>query len=133
MNIITGVRIRLKRAGDVIPKVLGLAEQLTETPESNDVGGQQSHSLFRMPTTCPACGSEVKVVVPRTRMGGKAKKKAGVKDGREVEDTGSVTDAGEVSTTGEAEGSSVMYRCSGGLACRAQSTERIRYTSTSRC
>lgn len=42
-----------RRAGDVIPQVLGLAD------DTRGVSRGQTAEVFEFPTTCPACGTKV--------------------------------------------------------------------------
>jgi len=47
-----GLKVRLKRSGDVIPKVVGVSEGQDQSPLSTF-----DTSLFSLPCTCPVCGS----------------------------------------------------------------------------
>jgi NAD-dependent DNA ligase len=56
----SGARVSLKRSGDVIPKILGLARPpSSSSSSSSEVGGG-----FRMPERCPVCGSAVEAILP---------------------------------------------------------------------
>ena len=52
LGLITGKKVKVKRAGDVIPKIIGLAE---DSPES---AGDESVK-FVLPSHCPVCNSAV--------------------------------------------------------------------------
>ena len=55
----------MKRAGDVIPKILGLApiqDSNQDRHQEHPPPGTRG-SLFRMPARCPECGSEVRRTV----------------------------------------------------------------------
>jgi DNA ligase (NAD+) len=75
LDVRVGDRVRVQRAGDVIPQVLGVVPGTTTRAEP-----------FEFPSLCPVCGSHA------------------------------VRDAEEVVT-----------RCTGGLTCQAQRSERLRH------
>ncbi|CAN0539512.1 unnamed protein product, partial [Ectocarpus sp. 12 AP-2014] len=53
-----GDRVKVRRAGDVIPQVLGLASP--PHPDSSSAGqGDDDSPRFAFPTCCPACGTPV--------------------------------------------------------------------------
>ena len=99
MFVCEGVRVRVKRAGDMIPKVLGLAPHSLTHDDACASESRSNEYEFSMPSECPACGSAVEAVVPSKRV---------------------------VSTPPSEGVSSVMYRCSGGYKCSAQRVELIR-------
>ena len=51
-----GRRVLVERAGDVIPRVVGVAEAFGEDDE-DDTTAQDAPPIYRPPTTCPSCGS----------------------------------------------------------------------------
>ena len=51
LGLRVGAAVRVKRAGDVIPKVVGLAEDAVEAGTAG--------SVYSVPTQCPVCGSAV--------------------------------------------------------------------------
>ena len=56
-----GCRVRVQRAGDVIPKVVG-REFLSSTGDANNIEASnetKDEEIFQMPSTCPVCGSDV--------------------------------------------------------------------------
>lgn len=54
LNLTVGSRIIVKRAGDVIPKVVGLDPSIAASAKENRVS-------FAMPEACPSCGSPIRV------------------------------------------------------------------------
>ena len=81
-----GMRVRIVRSGDVIPKVLGAVTPPEPLEASTD--------LFSLPSQCPCCGSPTE---------------------QEILLEGNSTDR------------SVVVRCTGGLACSAQTIEGIKH------
>lgn len=58
LRVRVSVNQPLRRAGDVIPQVLGLASP--PHPDSSSAGGGDDDSArFAFPTCCPACGTPV--------------------------------------------------------------------------
>lgn len=53
LGLMTGKKVKVKRAGDVIPKIVGLAEEI-----SPDSTGDEAVKFF-LPSNCPVCNSVV--------------------------------------------------------------------------
>ena len=52
-----GRRVLVERAGDVIPRVVGVADFGEEDDEDDTTRRQDARAPYRPPTTCPSCGS----------------------------------------------------------------------------
>ena len=90
-----GRRVLVERAGDVIPRVVGVADFGED--DEDDTTRQQDEDArapYRPPTTCPSCGS--------------AARASPLIETRDAPGT-----------------SAAVLRCVGGLRCPAQATERI--------
>ncbi len=104
LGLRVGDTVRLKRAGDVIPKVV--AVETAGDPSSEMQGNEVSlgsrrdrGGVYRLPESCPACGSPTERVT-----------------------------AGEVvvADSQDSIGVPVTVRCTGGAVCPAQAIEQIR-------
>ena len=104
-GLYVGARVVVERAGDVIPRITGLAETVSSTVSSTGV------VVTSPPELCPACGSRV----TRTVLARGARRK-GKKSG-----STSALDALRL----EEEEEAAVVRCTGGLRCPAQSVERV--------
>ena len=102
-GLYVGARVVVERAGDVIPRITGLAEGVPSS--SNTV-------VTSPPTSCPACGSRV----TRTVLARGARSK-----GKKSDPSTSALDALRL----EEEEEAAVVRCTGGLRCPAQSVERV--------
>ena len=97
LKLKVGDNVWLKRAGDVIPKILGVERGL--------ISEEAKSEPFRLPTTCPECGS------PTERVYSDRGTKSNLADDN--------SDAVEEPL--------VSVRCTGGAAvCPAQAIEQIR-------
>lgn len=94
LNLKVGDKVWLKRAGDVIPKILGVDRTTTSASEDKET----MRSAYRLPTSCPDCGSATE---------------------RVYSDKGKNVEGDDLSP--------VSVRCTGGAAvCPAQAIEQIR-------
>ena len=97
LKLKVGDNIWLKRAGDVIPKILGVERGL--------ISADTKSEPFRLPTACPECGSPTE---------------------RVYSDRGTKSNLAE-GDIAAAEEPLVSVRCTGGAAvCPAQAIEQIR-------
>jgi DNA ligase (NAD+) len=109
LGLRVGDKVILKRAGDVIPKILGL-EDTSSTSDASSTGtgtGMGMAVPFRLPASCPECGS------PTERL------RAGEVAPETTATEGVNGDTGDI-------GDAVTVRCTGGAACPAQVIEQIR-------
>ena len=132
------VFVRVKRAGEVIPKIIGLDSVrrsfrsadavLTDTAGPSDPYSFSSSSTssayhcrrYRLPDVCPVCGSRTERVVSRERA-------AGEENEEEDEEDGDDDDEDVDEEEEDAGPAPVTVRCSGGGAtCSAQAVEQIR-------
>lgn len=126
------MRVRVKRAGDVIPKVVGLAAACSQAvEESGHVDRPPSGGCdFRMPTSCPVCGSDVAAAVSPSSSARKAiaksKTRVVLAEGDGDAGGGGGGDESYSASDESYRSSSVIYRCSGGRACAAQILEQFR-------
>ena len=97
-----GRRVLVERAGDVIPRVVGVADD--DASEANlrvrerreEEGSSSSGDTYRPPRRCPSCGAAVRASPLLSRGNGVTQKQ-----------------------------NAAVLRCTGGLRCPAQATERI--------
>jgi DNA ligase (NAD+) len=59
LNLRPGDRVTVRRAGDVIPVVVGLATSTTSTSTTSSSTADASAEAFALPSQCPACGGAV--------------------------------------------------------------------------
>lgn len=111
LGLYPGCKVKLVRAGDVIPRIVGLA--------SSDLAPPENFPLFELPSHCPVCGSATArdTLIATT----KAKKSANT----------ATSDSESLSTTPDNDGvnfgeESVGVRCTGGFTCSAQAIEQLR-------
>lgn len=111
-GLYVGARVVVERAGDVIPRITGLA---SSTASSSTVSSSVSSSGVVMtspPELCPACGSRV----TRTVLARGSRRR-----GKKSDQSTSALDALRL----EEEEAAAVVRCTGGLRCPAQSVERV--------
>lgn len=103
--------MKLVRAGDVIPRIVGLA--------SSELAPPENFPVFELPSHCPVCGSATArdTLIATT----KSKKSANT----------TINDSESLSTPPDTDGvnfgeESVGVRCTGGFACSAQAIEQLR-------
>jgi DNA ligase (NAD+) len=97
LGVKLGDKVRLKRAGDVIPKIVAVED----SPDGADPTTSTRPAPYQLPDRCPECGS------PTERLAA----------GEVVVDASAV---GELFTA-------VTVRCTGGTVCPAQVMEQIRF------
>ena len=101
LNLKIGDKVWLKRAGDVIPKIMGVDRSDANKGTLGDNERVQG-GVYRLPTSCPDCGSATERVY-----------------------SGKIGKSGEGSAGDDV--SPVSVRCTGGAAvCPAQAIEQIR-------
>jgi NAD-dependent DNA ligase len=135
LRLVPGCMVRVQRAGDVIPKVVGKISNDITSSITADTGMTRTDddvlkagSVFEMPLECPVCGSPVVIAVDAKKKvkvaKGGAKAKAKVKDS--TTDDGSNDDDGNNGVGNEEEGLVAgTHKCSGGFTCKAQVVERL--------
>ena len=141
-NLFVGARVVVERAGDVIPRVVGLAGALSD--------GERVEGTFAAaaaPTCCPVCGSAVRrtplasgsAKMPKMRKQRTTAKRelnrAQDEEKEEEEEEEALetrhdeektkNEAGRTAAEEEEEEEAAVLRCTGGLRCPAQAVERI--------
>ena len=109
-GLYVGARVVVERAGDVIPRITGLAS-------STGVSSSEDIVVTVPPELCPACGSRVTRTVLARGARRKSEKKSEKKSGS--------TSALDALRLEEEEEAAAVVRCTGGLRCPAQSVERV--------
>lgn len=99
-----GKQVVVERAGDVIPRVVGLVDDLSDEVSIGDA------SSYQPPTECPSCGSAVRRAPILESI--RAKNKS---DG----------DNSLIKSSNNSSNDGAILRCTGGLRCSAQAVERI--------
>ena len=103
LGLYPGCRVKVKRAGDVIPRVVGLAS--TTRPKDEPF-------YYELPKHCPVCGS----VTARDTLISKSIRKKLMNSNR-------TTDT--IITEDDTNLESIGVRCTGGFSCSAQAIEQI--------
>ena len=88
-----GRRVLVERAGDVIPRVVGVADDFFDA-EGTEEEDKRAVFTYRPPKECPSCGAAVRASPLLSKVNGVTQNAA-------------------------------VLRCTGGLRCPAQATERI--------
>jgi NAD-dependent DNA ligase len=89
-----GRRVLVERAGDVIPRVVGVADDFFDAEGTEDEEDKRAVFTYRPPKECPSCGAAVRASPLLSKGNGVTQNAA-------------------------------VLRCTGGLRCPAQATERI--------
>lgn len=89
-----GRRVLVERAGDVIPRVVGVADDFFDAEGTAEEEDKRAVFTYRPPKECPSCGAAVRASPLLSKGNGVAQNAA-------------------------------VLRCTGGLRCPAQATERI--------
>lgn len=101
--------MKLVRAGDVIPRIVGLA--------SSEQAPLDNFPMFELPSSCPVCGS---ATARDTLIATKTKRSSNTSSDSEALSSPPVdVEFGE---------ESVGVRCTGGFTCSAQAIEQLRST-----
>ena len=89
-----GRRVLVERAGDVIPRVVGVADDFFDAEGTEEYEDKRAVFTYRPPKECPSCGAAVRASPLLSKGNGVTQNAA-------------------------------VLRCTGGLRCPAQATERI--------
>ena len=89
-----GRRVIVERAGDVIPRVVGVADDFFDAEGTEEYEDKRAVFTYRPPKECPSCGAAVRASPLLSKGNGVTQNAA-------------------------------VLRCTGGLRCPAQATERI--------